>query len=77
MSKLDEYLTINEAAEYLGVSPNTLRNWGASGKIKEHRNPMNGYRLYVPEDLDTVLNQIKESGQYPSGWSKPKKRKPR
>jgi hypothetical protein len=26
MSKLDEYLTIKEAAEYLGVCSNTLRN---------------------------------------------------
>jgi len=26
MPKLSTYLTIKEAAEYLGVSPNTLRN---------------------------------------------------
>lgn len=77
MSKLDEYLTIKEAADYLGVCANTLRNWGANGKIKEHRNPLNGYRLYAPEDLDALLKQIKESGAYPSGWSKPRKRKPR
>ena len=77
MSKLHEYLTVKEAAEYLGVCTNTLRNWGASGKIREHRNPMNGYRLYAPEDLAAVLQQITESGAYPSGWSKPKQRKPR
>ena len=35
MSKPDEYLTIKDAAEHLGVCANTLRNWGASGKIKE------------------------------------------
>ena len=28
MEKLDKYLRIKEAAEYLGVSPNRLRNWG-------------------------------------------------
>ena len=27
MEKLCDYLRISEAAEYLGVSPNTLRNW--------------------------------------------------
>jgi hypothetical protein len=32
MSKLDEYLTIKEAADFLGVCANTLRNWGANGK---------------------------------------------
>ena len=34
MEKLDGYLRIKEAAEYLGVSPNTLRNWGRDGKIR-------------------------------------------
>ena len=33
MPRLDEYLQITEAAEYLGVSPNTLRNWGRNGKF--------------------------------------------
>ena len=30
MEKLDGYLRIKEAAEFLGVSPNTLRNWGGA-----------------------------------------------
>lgn len=55
MPKLDGYLRIKEAAEYLGVSPNTLRNWGRSGKLAERRHPMNGYRLYAKEDLDALL----------------------
>ena len=48
MEKLDGYLRIKEAAEYLGVSANTLRNWGRDEKITEHRHPMNNYR-YVQE----------------------------
>ena len=28
MGKLHDYMTIKEAAEFLGISPNTLRNWG-------------------------------------------------
>ncbi len=27
MGKLQKYMTIKEAAGYLGVAPNTLRNW--------------------------------------------------
>lgn len=55
MKKLDGYLRIKEAAEYLGVSPNTLRNWGNSGKIPDYRHPVNNYRLYKTTDLDRLL----------------------
>ena len=61
MPKVDEYLTVKEAAEYLGVSPNTLRNWGRGGKITERRNPMNGYRIYKRADLDRLLETIERS----------------
>jgi MerR family copper efflux transcriptional regulator len=53
-------MTITDAAEYLGVSPNTLRNWGRDGKIPMHRNPINGYRLFKQSDLDKVLETIGE-----------------
>ena len=33
MEKLRDYLRISQAAEYLGVSPNTLRNWENAGKL--------------------------------------------
>lgn len=55
MQKLDGYLRIKEASEYLGVSPNTLRNWGKNGKIPEHRHPVNNYRLYKVTELDRLL----------------------
>lgn len=55
MDKLDGYLRIKEAAEYLGVSANTLRNWGRDGKITEHRHPVNNYRLYKKDDLTRLL----------------------
>ena len=61
MGKLQEYMTIKEAADYLGVVPNTLRNWGREGKVKERRNPINGYRLYRKADLDRLLNSIERS----------------
>lgn len=61
MGKLREYMTIKEAAAYLGVAPNTLRNWGASGKLKERRHPMNGYRLYTKAELDRLVQRVKRS----------------
>jgi transposase-like protein len=33
MDKLKDFLRISEAAEYLGVSPNTLRNWSQPGIV--------------------------------------------
>ena len=63
MAKLDSFLTVAEAAEYLGVSPNTIRNWGRDGKLKEHRHPINNYRLFKIADLDQVLKQANATGQ--------------
>jgi len=58
LNKLRDYLRISEAAEYLGVSPNTLRNWENAGKVTAHRHPVNGYRLFRQEDLDALLKQV-------------------
>jgi len=63
MPKLDDYLTIKEAAAFLGVSPNTLRNWGTSGKIPMHRNPMNDYRLFKVSDLEGLLTTVEKSAK--------------
>jgi MerR family transcriptional regulator, copper efflux regulator len=60
--KLDSYLTIKEAASFLGVSPRTLRNWDRSRKLKAFRHPVNGYRLYRREDLQAVLRRIGGGG---------------
>ena len=54
-SSLDEYLTVKMAAEFLGVSPSTLRNWDRAGKLKPHRHPMNHYRLYRRNELEAIL----------------------
>ena len=58
MLTLGDFLTVAEAAEYLGVCPNTIRNWGKVQKIPEHRHPLNNYRLYKRSDLDGVLRLI-------------------
>lgn len=60
VENLRDFLRISEAAEYLGVSPNTLRNWENAGKIVAHRHPVNDYRLFKKEELDALLNQLRE-----------------
>lgn len=57
----NEYLTVSQAAAFLGVSPWTLRNWDRAGKLKPRRHPKNGYRIYRQDDLTAVLEA--ESGR--------------
>lgn len=62
--RFDGFLTVKEAAEYMGIPPSTLRNWDRTGKLKAVRHPVNGYRLYRKDDLRTLLEtlQSKRSG---------------
>ncbi|MBM4000559.1 MAG: helix-turn-helix domain-containing protein [Planctomycetes bacterium] len=62
MTKLSDYVKTAEAAEILGVSQNTLRAWSEAGKIPVHRNPANGYRLFLRTDLDKFLRKVAASG---------------
>ena len=61
MLRREGYLRVKEAAELLGVAPNTLRSWGADGKVPEYRHPVNRYRLYRRDDLEQVLQQLEQS----------------
>lgn len=65
MRRIQDYMTITEAAEFLGVSASTLRNWDRLGKLKAVRNPMNGYRLYRKSDLETVLHDMDVQTHHP------------
>ncbi len=62
---LRDYLTIKEAASFLGVSPNTLRNWERAGKIRTYRHPVNSYRLYKQVELEQLLAAVEQSGKTP------------
>lgn len=59
--KINEYMLLKEAAEFLGVAPNTLRNWEVEKKVLSYRHPVNKYRLYKKEDLEQILNSIKSN----------------
>ena len=58
MRTIQDYLTVREAAQILGVSTSTLRAWDRAGKLRAIRNPMNGYRLYQREDLEAFLRSL-------------------
>jgi excisionase family DNA binding protein len=58
VEKLSDYMRVAEAADYLGVSPNTLRNWVNAGKIAAVRHPLNDYRLFKKKDLDSLLKKV-------------------
>ena len=60
METQTQYLTIKEAAELLGVTPTTLRNWDRSGKLIARRDPVNDYRLYAVEDISQFLGERSE-----------------
>ncbi len=56
-----QYLTVNEVAKILGVSPLTIRNWDQKGRLVAHRNPLNNYRLYKTEDVENLIKEIEQS----------------
>ena len=58
MSTKEIYFSVKEAAEILGVTPLTMRNWDKSGKFPAQRHPMNNYRVYRLSTLEKVIEDI-------------------
>ena len=58
METFKDFLTIKEAADFLGVTTTTLRNWDRREKLVPVRHPVNGYRLYRKSDLERLLGSI-------------------
>jgi len=55
VEKLTDLLRVKEAAEFLGISPNTLRNWSRDGKIAVHRKVQKEKALLVRRALVVAL----------------------
>ena len=55
------YLTIKEAAEVLGLTPLTLRNWDKKGILTSYRNPVNNYRVYRMDQIELFLRRMENS----------------
>jgi DNA (cytosine-5)-methyltransferase 1 len=68
MSNLKGFLTVKQAAAFLGVAPNTIRNWDRDRRIPVYRHPISNYRLIKKTDLEELLRQIEGSGTYPTGF---------
>ena len=58
MPNMGFFLTVKEAAELIGVSPSTIRNWDRTGKVKAIRHPVNNYRLYNRNELLSIFERI-------------------
>ena len=61
MRNLRDFISIRQAADMIGVSPATLRNWDRGGKLKAVRNPANRYRLYRVEDVHAFLEKLRSN----------------
>ena len=48
---VSDFLTVSDAADYLGVSAETLRRWDRSGKLVATRRPGSNRRYYARQDL--------------------------
>jgi len=52
------FLTVGQAAEVLSVAANTVRAWGAAGKLTEYRHPVNNYRLFKLAEVEKLSRKI-------------------
>ena len=68
--KLNEYLTVAEAASYIGVSADTLRRWDRAKKLTARRHPVTSYRLYLPRELDKFLREVGDANKVAAAEAK-------
>ena len=53
-----KHLTIKQAAKIIGVTELTLRNWDNSKKFEAIRHPINNYRMYTLEQVETLMKKL-------------------
>ena len=60
----EERMHIGQAARFLGVTADMLRNWERNGLIRVPRDPRNGYRLYGAAELGRlrVIRMLSRAG---------------
>lgn len=51
MKSDSDIYSLEQFADLLSVSKDTLRRWDKSGKLKAHRNGISGYRFYTEKEL--------------------------
>lgn len=63
----DSLMSVGDAAEYLGVSIQTLRRWDSLGKLKSSRHPSSKYRYYRLADLEPFRTALMAAPDDSSG----------
>jgi excisionase family DNA binding protein len=63
MQNAPRLLNVGEAAQYLGVSAASLRNWSNQGLVPTYRTP-GGQRRYAIADLDGFVDSMREPGAH-------------
>jgi len=58
-----DFLSLAAAADYVGVSKDTLRRWDAAGRLKPVRRPGSGYRFYRRPDLEPFRLEYRRAEQ--------------
>ena len=61
-----EWLTLGQAATYVGVAQSTMRKWTDSGRVSSFKTP-GGHRRYRREDLDEFLDRSGRGAASTSG----------
>ncbi|MBK7104858.1 MAG: MerR family transcriptional regulator [Ignavibacteriae bacterium] len=55
---MEKLYSITEAADLIGVNKETLRRWDKTGKFKSSRHPINNYRVYSIEKINTLVKDL-------------------
>lgn len=58
-----DFLLVGDAAEYIGVSPQTLRRWDRDGRLTAVRRPENSYRYYRRGDLEPFRLEYRRAAE--------------
>ena len=61
-----DWLTLGQAAKYLGVAQSTIRKWSDQGRVPAFYTP-GGHRRYRRADLDNFLNRSGPGGAVQQG----------
>ena len=61
-----DWLTLGQAAKYLGVAQSTIRKWSDHGRVPAFYTP-GGHRRYRRPDLDNFLNRSGPGGSMQQG----------
>ena len=59
-NRRQKLLTLQQAADMLGVHPNTMRNLDNKGELKAIRFGTRGDRRYLKSDIDKYLKNLRK-----------------